>query len=439
MHANRETPRQRLLSAMVEVCAADGFERATVAMVIGHAGVSRRTFYRHFASKSDCLLTAAAEIERRLLESTEAAVQKQTDSTIGVVIAALVMFAQERPGPALVLMSETMAAGRAGLATRDHAVDRLAALGQGVIDVDPADLGPPAGVLIGALFRVLASRLRRGELDQQSLTDELVHWARSYEKPGAAEPVAALTSTSTSARTSVARRQLTALRAPPAARARRHKDPGDAVSEDQRLAVMFALAEVVRRDGYPNATVAAITHSAGVDGRIFYALFADKPGALMALHEFAFQHAWAATAGGFFTAEDWPERIWQAAGTFTEFLDRNPILTYTSLVENAAGGPDATRRFEELLAGFTIFLRDGYQYPATSGRRGPSPAALEAIAHADHEMLYRHARADESARMGTLRGRLTYVCLSPFVGPEGAAALIAGLKPTAPENEDRGR
>jgi AcrR family transcriptional regulator len=437
MNANREMPAQRVLDAFIEVCAAEGYQGATIARVITHARVSRRTFYQHFTGRSDCLRAAAAEIETQLLQSAEAAVQEQTQDATGAMIAALVAFAQKNPASARVLMSETMAAGPVGLAARDHAVDRLTALLEDRGEVDTPAPGAPAGALIGAVFRMLASRLRRRELDPERLTEDLVNWARSYAEPGAAEP--AVRPTTISTRTGSDPRRAAALRAPPPAGARRGKQPSDAVSADHRLRIIFAVAEVVRRDGYAEATVTAITRTAGVDGRIFYSLFADKNDALRALHEFAFQHAWTASAGAFSTAPDWPYRLWEAGRALTEFLDQNATLTYASLIEDGAGGPQTTRRFEELLAGFTIFLREGYQYEPAGERSPPSRAALDAIAQTGHEMLYRHARTSEQANMAMLLGSLAYVCLTPFLGAARAGALIAQLASSQSADEDRGR
>jgi AcrR family transcriptional regulator len=50
--------RGRLLDAMAEVVALRGYGRATVADVIEHAGVSRKTFYEHFSDKEECFLAA---------------------------------------------------------------------------------------------------------------------------------------------------------------------------------------------------------------------------------------------------------------------------------------------------------------------------------------------------------------------------------------------
>src|ERR1700730_16866875 len=48
--------RKRLLSGMAKAVARRGYTDATVAQAIAYAGVSRSTFYEHFADKEDCFL-----------------------------------------------------------------------------------------------------------------------------------------------------------------------------------------------------------------------------------------------------------------------------------------------------------------------------------------------------------------------------------------------
>jgi AcrR family transcriptional regulator len=50
--------RQRLIAGAAEAVAERGFARVTVADIIRYAGVSRLTFYEHFANREDCLQAA---------------------------------------------------------------------------------------------------------------------------------------------------------------------------------------------------------------------------------------------------------------------------------------------------------------------------------------------------------------------------------------------
>jgi len=51
--------RQRILEAMAKSCAEKTFSRTTIADIVEHAGISRGTFYKHFANKEECVFAAA--------------------------------------------------------------------------------------------------------------------------------------------------------------------------------------------------------------------------------------------------------------------------------------------------------------------------------------------------------------------------------------------
>jgi AcrR family transcriptional regulator len=53
--------RGRMLSAIAEAVAEKGYAATTVADVVGRAGVSRKTFYEHFADKEECFLASYDE------------------------------------------------------------------------------------------------------------------------------------------------------------------------------------------------------------------------------------------------------------------------------------------------------------------------------------------------------------------------------------------
>jgi AcrR family transcriptional regulator len=65
--------RGRLLEAMAQCVAERGYAATTVAQVIARAGVSRKTFYEHFADKRTCFLAAWDVGTEILLEQVLAA------------------------------------------------------------------------------------------------------------------------------------------------------------------------------------------------------------------------------------------------------------------------------------------------------------------------------------------------------------------------------
>jgi AcrR family transcriptional regulator len=425
---NKDTQRDRLLGAIVAVSCEHGYENATIARVIHQAGVSRPTFYEYFADKEACLLAALDEIERHLLASVKGHIEQSApEQAVASLLAALVRFAQEDPMRARFLMNETMVAGPRALDARDSGVDAIAVLIEDAYrHVGASVLVPalPAEIIAGTLYRLLALPLIRGEQSWTELQAALLEWLAAYESPVGRRRWRGLTTAGAPPRSPFL--APTPLRAPPALAPGRPRRSASKVSENHRLRIIFAAAEIVSRDGYAAATVAEITHSAGVDGRVFYRLFAGKRDAFAAVREFAFQNAMAVTAGAFFAGEGWPRRVWQAGMTFTQYLEEHPALTHACLVESHAGGQETAQRLQDLLAGFTIFLQEGYDY--CQNRSGaPSQVALEAIAQASFEILYRQARSSSSQKMPGLLAHLAYMSFAPFVGASHASELVAQL------------
>jgi AcrR family transcriptional regulator len=65
--ASREH-RKRVLEGMAHAVSRKGYGDTTIADIVGEAGVSRRTFYEHFESKSECLIALYAAASRNALK-----------------------------------------------------------------------------------------------------------------------------------------------------------------------------------------------------------------------------------------------------------------------------------------------------------------------------------------------------------------------------------
>lgn len=63
----------RLREAAMALYTERGFERTTVAEIADRAGVSARTFFRHFADKREVLFAGSEELERRMVDALAAA------------------------------------------------------------------------------------------------------------------------------------------------------------------------------------------------------------------------------------------------------------------------------------------------------------------------------------------------------------------------------
>jgi len=426
VHGGRKaTQRERLLKGMVAAASRDGYAGASVSAVIAEAGVSRPTFYDYFEDRDDCFVATVSEVHARLLERVrEEIAQEPPEQALAAAIRATLSFASAQPGEARFLMKESLAGGAQALDARDRGIAQTAdAVEEAFAKADANVAVPdvPVIAVLGALHRLLASRLRRGERALGGLERDLLDWVASYERGAQEQRWRVLRPLPAPERSPYL--APTALRPPPAIGRGRPRLSEEEVAEIRRQRIMFATSQVVQQRGYTAATVAEITSVAGVDGRAFYRLFADKQEAFSAIHELGFQYLMAATAGAFFAGESWPERIWEAFRAAAQSIDEAPALAHTAFVEAYAVGPRGIQRVEDSHIAFTIFLQEGYRYRTDRGTP-PSRLALEAIITTIFEIVYLQARASAKPKTARLLAHFVQLCLTPFVGAWEADALI---------------
>ena len=429
--SRRSSQRQRLLGAITQLSIDEGYSAVTIGQLIALAGVSRATFYEYFNDREECFAAALAPIRGQLLAGIRTSVASDSpERAISRAIHTLVAFASSRSGMARLLMSDSLTGGDRLRDVRDGLVDEVARIVGEAHDLLPsgavvADL--PPRLVCGVACRLLGSRLRSSQPQLDSLGEELRGWIAAYETPVARHRWRALSALSLPPRSPFL--PPTALHAPPAPTPGSPRVSEDALMENQWLRIVFATAEVIRRDGYAEATVAQIAETAGMDARAFYRLFASKQQALAAAGELLFRNAMAVAAGAFVAGEDWPEHVWEAVRALVQYAEQNPTLTYVSLVESLAAGSSAIGRVEELTRAFTIFLQEGTFRPQDRAERahaGPSEVALEAIATAGFELVYRHARAGNETPLSSLLAPIVFISLAPFIGTDPASEFVCG-------------
>lgn len=406
---------------MVELAGRDGLAAATIAHVIASAGVSRPTFYEYFSDRDACFLAALADVHRQLLADVRAALERHPpEHAVRATIVALMAFANAQPARARLAMNEALGGGRRALDARDRWIVEIAQVVEEAERQAPPTAAVPdveTSALIGGICRMLAARLRRGEPGTSVLREDLLCWVASYEQPAGSQgwrtvapiPLAAPSTPSA------------ALLAPAPLPPGRPRVSSEEVLHAHRQRILLATAAVAREKGFPATTIAEVSRRAGVDGRAFYRLFANKQEAFAAVHELFFQHLVALTASAFFTGESWPERIWKAVQTFAEVLERNPSLAYFEFVESHAVGPLAMQRLNDATAAFTIFLQEGYRQQHD---RPPPHLALEAIVATSFEIFYRQIRLHVDVPLAGLTPHLARLSLVPFLGVAETGELV---------------
>jgi AcrR family transcriptional regulator len=175
--------RGRLLDAMAEAVAEHSYGATTIAHVVSHAGVSRKTFYEHFRDKEHCFLamydTGIAFVLGRLAEVLEAAPDPRSRLIEGLREFLTVL--SEEPAFCRSIVLEIYAVGPTGVGKRRAVLQvfagRYLEVNRQARELDPS-VGPLAGDValgvVGAILECVASRIEEGRTAElPELTDSL--------------------------------------------------------------------------------------------------------------------------------------------------------------------------------------------------------------------------------------------------------------------------
>jgi AcrR family transcriptional regulator len=428
----KSTQRQRLISGVIEAANRGGYSSATVTAVIRNAGVSRPTFYDYFVDRDDSFKAAIEDVQDELLAAVgEALGAAEPEQAAGLVAQTLVSYAGENSERARFLMGEAMAGGAEALEIRDRGVLEIAkalrkAERRAAEDASLPDL--PAEILVGSVYRILATRLRRGEARISAVTDELLGWLAAYTRPAKERRWQKLSPGPVPARSphvpGVPVQQMPSV-FPPG----RPRFSEQEIAENHRLRILYATARMAEEKGYTETTVTDITKLARVDGRAFYRLFSDKQDAFSAVHELGFQQVMDVTAKAFFAAEGWPQRSWEAGRALTQLLQENPLVAHVGFVEAYAVGPGAVQRVEDSHTAFMFFLQEGLLYRPQAAT--PSRVTMEAIVAGVFEIIYLKTRQRGKPQLATMLPQIAHLWLTPFLGTQDADAFIASQNSTS--------
>ncbi|MGY2061852.1 TetR/AcrR family transcriptional regulator, partial [Nocardia gipuzkoensis] len=116
-----QSQRERILGAMAEVMAENGYVKTSVAMIIKRARVSRETFYEQFRSKEDCFEAAYERAVELLLNRIDETVRGQSNSQparLDRILDAYLEALAAEPAYARLYLVEVYAAGPTAITRR---------------------------------------------------------------------------------------------------------------------------------------------------------------------------------------------------------------------------------------------------------------------------------------------------------------------------------
>jgi AcrR family transcriptional regulator len=181
----RAVQRERLIAAMLRAASELGYLEANVQDVIERAGVSRPTFYEHFANKEDCFLAAFDTTAKRLREKVGAAASEGGDcwrDRLRFGMEAMLAFLGAEPDTARTLIVEARAASTEAVTRRVELLDHFSTC----LDEQARELLPKgtryseitASGVVGGVEALLYSRLCKNQFDQlEELLPSMMYFA----------------------------------------------------------------------------------------------------------------------------------------------------------------------------------------------------------------------------------------------------------------------
>lgn len=174
--------RQRLLDALEECIAEDGYPRTTVADIVRRARTSRRTFYEHFDSREACFVALLTDANAEQVRQISAAVDPNAPwrNQVRQAVEAWISSGQSRPSLMLSWIRDVPSLGAAArLLQRDvmeNFIEMVQALGA-TTEFRAAGIGPVSRrriiMLLGGLRELTASTVEEGGR-MSDITEEAV-------------------------------------------------------------------------------------------------------------------------------------------------------------------------------------------------------------------------------------------------------------------------
>jgi len=179
------TRRERLIAAMARVVSEEGYRAASVSKVVAAAGMSRNSFYEHFANKEDCFVAAYDATVEQVIARVRAATaaERTPQAALEAGFAAFLRYGAQEPELAWLCVVEVLAAGPRALARRDEAMRRFARfLDSGREEDGEGVPGLMTEVVVGGIYEVIYARILEGETARlpELLPDIMYVWLVPY-------------------------------------------------------------------------------------------------------------------------------------------------------------------------------------------------------------------------------------------------------------------
>jgi AcrR family transcriptional regulator len=160
--------RRRMMEAIAQLTAEQGYEATKIADIVRRAGVARKTLYDNFDGKEDLFLSAIDNALGEMRLAVEGACEEADSWEEGVVegLRALLDFVASRPEEAKMCMVEALSATPSSAARYDAGMRDFVALLKRAVERGEDLPGTLEESLVGGVSWILQQQIRRGDGEQ---------------------------------------------------------------------------------------------------------------------------------------------------------------------------------------------------------------------------------------------------------------------------------
>jgi AcrR family transcriptional regulator len=453
-----QNQRARIHGGMVEAVTQCGYTKTSVKLIVALAGVSRRSFYEHYANREECFLTSVDLIAARIAKLTNEAYRGVDGALEDRLRAGIEQFTEEAGGSSNSASLVIVQAPMAGAAGMLHLCRATGAFEQMLLSSfahapEVSDLPLPIiRGIIGGLHEVISVRLRTGRAEEiPALTEELLQWTLLFgtapEDPMAARladrAVASLRSTighatngnSTNGHTSnghSANGHSTNGHSSNGHSTNGHTangnsangHPGASASQpDTRGRLLECALRLAMVEDRKDLSPLQIADEAGVSMDSFFELFDHLQECLTAAFDAMSDKLLQITADPDLVGQDWPRAVRKAIGALMQHLATHPLHAQMIATGAYAGGPEMIERNYELAHDIAMLLTEGAPEVVND------EFAADAVAGAIWHTVRCQVAGEQVQRLPALSDYLAYVVLAPFIGTERAAGIVTEEQP----------
>jgi AcrR family transcriptional regulator len=171
---------RRIMDALAELAAEQGYEATKISDIVKRAGVARKTLYDNFEGKEEVFLAAfdaARDEVLRRVEEAGADSDEDWQDRVEAGLAAFLGFVAEQPTLARMCMIEALSATPATTKRYEDSLETFVELTRQTLPRDERLPGTIAETLVGGVAWIVYQQIRRGEAERaEDLLPELTEF-----------------------------------------------------------------------------------------------------------------------------------------------------------------------------------------------------------------------------------------------------------------------